>query len=238
MTFAQPSAPGGGDNFTPAEHNGHLMIVYPKSYTDGAKTKHGESSAADVDIVIVDKFGPDGKPLAFINARLFGNLARSVRNDVGGQVLGRLGQGPNTQGSPPWILQNFTDQDAAAAGPVDAAYRAGQFAQAANPMSGAPSAPAQQPAPPVAPQQQQWQPPTQQYGAPPASAPTPAPPQQWQTQPPAAAAPPAPEPYVPPTAPAPAAHIDPNLLAFLASKGLHGPYPDQATAEAVAAQVQ
>lgn len=217
MTFSQPGA--GGDTFNAADHNGHLLIVYPKSYHDEVQTKNGMSSAADVDIVIVDKLGPDGKPLAFINARLFGNLARSVRNDVGGQVLGRLGQGPNTRGTPPWILQNFTEQDAMAATPVDQAYRQGMFK---------PTEPA------AAAQQQSWNPPAQQA--------TGAPTQPW--QPPAAspAAPPTPaatQPaWTPPPAAAPAApQIDPNLLAFLASKGINGPFPDQATAEAVARQI-
>lgn len=194
MAFAQPSAPGSGDNFTPAEHNGHLLIVYPKTYTDGAKTKHGESSAADVDIIIVDKFDATGKPVAFINARVFGNLARSVRNDIGGQVLGRLGQGPNTQGSPPWILTAFTDQDAAAATPIDAAYWAGHFKPTPNPMQnaggGQPAAPGPSPA-----TAQQYAPPAQQWqGAAPAA------PQGYGATPS-----PAPQQYAPSaTAPAPA----------------------------------
>lgn len=249
MTFAQPSAPGGGDQFNAADHRGHLLIIYPKSYQPEVQTKNGPSSAADVDVVIVDKPGPDGRPLHFMNARLFGNLANSVRNDLGGKVLGRLDQ-INTQGGrTPWILQNFTEADAAAAGPADAAYQAGQFRQAQNPMAAAPApaAPAQQyaPAPGAgapAPQQQWQAPPPQQ-----------APPQQWQQQqapPPQeqqwAQSPtqqqwqqPVAQPSAPPasqaaaTAPAPAtgaSAVDPNLLGYLQSKGLPSAPQDMATA--------
>jgi hypothetical protein len=257
VSFSQPAA--GGDNFTAADHNGHLLLIYPKLYKPEEQTKNGVSQAADVDIVVVDKPGPDGAPLVFRDARIFGNLARSVRNDVGGKVLGRLGQGPNTKGTPPWILINFSDQDVATATPVAAAFEAGQFGQPAqNPMAQTP------------PQQQQWQatPPATTAGAAPAqwqgqpSAPaTPpgaAPQQQWQAQQPPAGAyqapqPPAPAPngaaWAPSTAPAaapapppaaaaasaPAAPAyDPALAAFLQSKGVTPP-PDEATARAIAA---
>lgn len=217
MTFAQPSAPGGGDQFNAADHRGHLLIIYPKSYQPEVQTKNGPSSAADVDIVIVDKFGPDGRPLSFIGARLFGNLANSVRNDVGGQVLGRLDQ-INTQGGrTPWVLQNFTDQDAAAAGPAHAAYQQGQFRPTPNPMqspaSAAPTSPAWQNTPP----QQQWNP----TPAPPAA---PAYAQQVPPTAPAWNAPVAPTPTAPvPVAPAAAAQVDPNVLAVLAQNGITPP---------------
>lgn len=233
--FAQPAS-AGGDNFDIKEHIGHLAIIYPKNFDPAVKTKasNDPTAMADCDIILVDKYGPDGKPLAFHDARIFGNLARSVRNDVGGQVLGRLGQGEPSPGrTAPWILTNFSDQDAAMADPIDQAYRQGHFAPTPNPM----------------------QAPAQQYGAPPVSAPTPPP--QWQPQAPApqqawagAVAPPSPTPA--PTAPTPQwqppqqaappasavaapAVIDPGLIAFLASRGINGPFPDQATAEAIAA---
>lgn len=221
--FAQPSSPGGGDTFNASDHNGALLLIYPKNYTDEVQTKNGPSSAAEVDIIVVDRPGPDGRPQFFHAARFFGNLARSVRNDLGGQVLGRLGQGPNTRGTPPWILTNYTDQDAALAGPVHAAYQQGQFKQPQNPMQQQSAAPAQTYAPPSAPAappvQQQWNqppaapaaPPQQQWSPPAQQAPS-APTQQWSPPPaaPAPAAPPAPE-------------IDPNLLQFLAGHGISLP---------------
>lgn len=234
--FSQPSS-AGGDTFNAADHNGHLLLVYPKSYQDEVQTKNGLSSAAEVDIVVVDKPGPDGKPLFFHNARLFGNLARSVRNDLGGQVLGRLGQGPNTRGTPPWILTNFTDQDAAMAGTAHAQYQQGLFKPTENPM--------QQPAPAAAPAQQWTPPPTQQavpaqqqwQQAPPAVAPAPQQ-QQWQQQPapaPYGAPAPAGPPAAPAPAPEPAGGVDPALVQFLAGHGITlPPGANQQQAEAIA----
>lgn len=237
MAFSQPSA--GGDQFDPKDYNGHLVIIYPKSFNAETPTKYGVGPSSDCDIIAVSAVDATGKPAYFQNARLFGNLAKSVSRDLGGQVLGRIGQVPTGNGNPAWVLQPFTDQDAVAATPADTAYRAGQFKQAENPMATG-NAPAGQSAPPQAPAQQAWaaQPPAPAAPQPTASAPAPAwnaaatpaapPQQQWQAPPAAPAA-------APPAAPAPAApEIDPNLIAFLASRGINGPFPDQATAEAIA----
>lgn len=245
MAFAQPSSPSGGDNFNANDHKGALLIVYPKQFLQGIVTTKGLSDAADVDIIVVDKRDETGKPLSFHGARLFGNLARSVRNDIGGQVLGRLNQITSANGNTPWILENFTDQDQAAADPIDTAYRQGHFAPTQNPMqppaasAPAPATPAAtQPAwTPQAPAAPQWQAPP----APAAPAPTPAaaPAPQWSPGPATAPAPtqqwsPPPAPAAPASAVAAPAVIDPSLVAFLASRGINGPFPDQATAEAIA----
>jgi hypothetical protein len=188
--FAQPSA--GGDKFEPKEFGpGVLLLIYPKTYNGQATTKFGESTSADVDLIVVDRVDPEtGGPFYFHNARLFGNLSNSVRDSIGGTVLGRLGQGPNTKGNPPWILNEYNDADAQIAGPIHQKYQAGLFK------------PKEQP-------QQAAQPP---FGAPPQ-----APPAQdmWAGY---NAAPAAPAPAAP--APAPAAPAgDPNI-AFLIAKGV------------------
>lgn len=207
--FAQPSA--GGEKFEPKDFGGALLLIYPKSYNPNETTTFGPSTSADCDIVVVDRPDPTNPNQPFIrrNARLFGNLANSVRDSIGGQVLGRLGQVPTNKGNPAWVLQNYTDADVAAATPVDAAWKAGAFAPPANFQSGAPAQappPARDPwagvnAAPAPPQQQAW------GQAPPAAAPPAQ--QQWQA-PPAAQAPP------PAAAPGPE---DPSI-AFLISKGL------------------
>jgi hypothetical protein len=241
--FSQPSAGGGGgDSFEPKDHFGNLLLVFPKSYVAEFSTKNGVTPKADVDIIVVDKPGPDGKPTALLGAAFFGNLANSVRNDIGGQVLGRLGQGPNTRGTPPWILANFTPEDAAMATPALAAYQAGQFKQAApNPMAspqGTPAGYAQTPQTPASPPaQQQWQ---QQATPAPQAAPayaqqappTAQPQQQWQQPAAPQAGPPA---QTAPQAPA-ASGADPALLARLAQFGINlPPTTPQAQAEAIAA---
>lgn len=238
MAFSQPSAASGGE-FEPKNFNGRLLMIYAKSYNPEVQTKYGASQAADVDVIVVDQQDPaTGKPIVVLDARLFGNLAKSVRNDVGGVVLGRLGQVPTGNGNPAWVLQNFTDEDAALAGPVDAAYRAGQFRQpsqngiaAQTPPSAATPPPAPDPwagmnatpAPPAAPAY-----------VPPATPTAPAQSVQW---PPPSAPPAAPSMSAPP-APAPSgapASVDPNLVAFLEARGVPvTPQMDQATCEAIA----
>jgi hypothetical protein len=231
VTFSQPSA--GGDQFDAKDYNGRLLIVYPKSFAAETPTAHGISPSADCDIVVVDAVDPaTGAPKYFQNARLFGNLAKSVSRDLGGQVLGRLGQVPTQRGNPAWVLQNFTEQDAAMATPADAAYKAGQFKQADNPQQQAPAPQQQwqgapQQAAPAAPQQYAA-PPQQQYQQPPAAAPAP---QQYQQAPqpqygapqsppaqygaPAATAAPQAAPGAPAGAPA-----DPALVARINSFGI------------------
>lgn len=223
LPYSQPS--GQGDKFEPVEHNGHLLLFFPIRYNPEETTKFGASTSANTDIIDVDT----GKVI--LDAKVFGNLANSLRNDCGGGVvLGRLGQGVNTKGNPPWILNPFDPTtDPPRADPLLAQYKAGQFKQPAAPaQSSAPASPAA----------------NQQYPAPAATAP--AAPAQWQAQssapvqtgapqagwnaPPPAAAP------APPPAPAPAAPaVDPNLVAFLAQRGVTvTPGMDQATCEAIA----
>jgi len=126
--FAQPSS--GGDKFEPGDYNGALLLIYPKSYNPNETTKFGPSTSADVDVIVVDRQDPQtGQPVFKRNARVFGNLANSVRDSIGAVVLGRLGQGPNTKGNPPWILGSHSDADEALAGPVHDAYNRGQFKQ-------------------------------------------------------------------------------------------------------------
>lgn len=231
--FSQPSAPNTGDKFEAHEHKGSLLLVYPKVFQENIKTTKGLSDAADVDIIVVDKVGPDGRPLFFSGARLFGNLARSVRNELGGQVLGRLNQITSANGNTPWILENFNDQDAAAADPVHRAYQQGQFRPTPNPMQqaapAANAAPAQWQAqqPPAAAPQQWQQPAPQATGAAWAPAATPL-----------APAAPAPAPAAP-TAPAQAAPaVDPGLVQALQQRGITlPPGATQQQAEAIWASV-
>ena len=171
--FAQPSA--GGEKFEPKDFGGVLLLIYPKSYNPSENTTFGVTTSADVDIVAVDRMDPQtNQPVIKRNARLFGNLANSVRDSIGSVVLGRIGQVPTNKGNPAWVLNSYTDQDAAAAAPVDAAWKAGQFA-----------AQVQQPAAP-APQQYQQQPPAQQWQAGPPAQQAPAQGQAWGQQPQAA----------------------------------------------------
>lgn len=171
--FAQPGA--SGDKFEPKDFNGGLLLIYPKAYDPAAATTFGDSAAADCDIIVVDRPGPDGRPAYFQNARLFGNLALSVRDSIGSQVLGRLGQGPNTKGNPPWILNPFTDSDQAVAMAVHQSYQAGQFKKVDTTSANAAASAAQDPwagvnaAPPAQAQSPAQNAPAPQQTAPPAA---------------------------------------------------------------------
>lgn len=237
MSFSQPSA--GGDQFDAKNHNGQLLIVFPKSFSAETPTAHGISPSADCDIVVVDSIDQStGMPQIYVNARLFGNLAKSVSRDLGGQVLGRLGQVPTQRGNPAWVLQNYTDQDVTLATPALNAYLAGQFKQPDAPA--APTTPAAAPAAPQYPAQGAPAAPPQQWQAP---APPVAGNQGYQapaSQPDGAAWSPAPAPTGQPAAPAPAqapaGAADPALLAKLAQYGINlPPSTPQAQAEAIAA---
>lgn len=226
--FAQPSA--GGEQFEPKDFLGALCLIYPKSYNPNDTTKHGTTTSADVDVVVVDRQDPQtGGPAIKRNARLFGNLANSVRDSIGSVVLGRIGQVPTNKGNPAWVLQNYTDQDAAVAAPVDAAWKAGAFAQQVQQPAGPPAG--QGNMYPAQGQQQYGQPPAQQYPpqqqqyAPPPQAPAQGPPpgqpdlwagQQQYAAPPPAQGPPQQQYGGPPPAAGPE---DPNIAALIA-KGL------------------
>lgn len=192
--FQQPGI--GGDKFTAAEHNGALLLFFPTDYRTDIPTQHGTADAVESKIVNLDT----GQVLE--NTMVFGRaLVGQLKNAApDGMVLGRLGQGQNTKGNPPWMLFSHTEQDVARAEAWIAANPVTKFAQ-----------PQAQSAPPTPPAPGGW-------GAP---APAPASPAPatggWTPQAPA----PAPAAtWTPPAAPAPAPALDPQLVAFLQSKGV------------------
>lgn len=235
--FQQPIR---GDQFDPSEYGGCLLLIYPVEYHAAIPTKFskpGEPDPAAVDchIVVLDRVDPQTHaPVVKYGARIFGRaMVPQLKGGVGGNaILGRLGQGQNTKGNPPWILMDFSEQDAALArqytaqfpdprktpvapptSPVSAPSGTGGWGNAAPNIQGVP-----------VPQAAQWQAPVESQGPPPqwatqypqvpAQAAPAAPPQQWGTP-------------TAPTAPAPATAAvassghDPQLAAFLASKGVN-----------------
>lgn len=218
--FAQPSA--GGDQFDPRLYKGHLLLFVPSQFYAEMPTKNGASAAADTDIIALELIDAQtGKPTVFHNARVFGNLATSVRGAVGGGViLGRLDQGPNTKGNPPWILTEHTEAEAQASVPVYDAYKRGEFVQ---PSAPAQVAPQQYGGPPVAQDVPPWG-----FSSPAAASraiyPNGAPPPQGGSWEPPYAHPTTTAPAVPVT-PAPAAipAVDPQLVAFLNERGVQVP---------------
>lgn len=125
--FQQPAQ--GGDRL-PDLHEliGNLILIKVIEYRQGILTAaYGEKDAVACDVHVLD--GKHGGEV-FGNTLLFqGALIGSLKPAAGGQpVLARLGQGVAKPGqNAPWVLNPFTEQDAALAGPYWTAYQAKQF---------------------------------------------------------------------------------------------------------------
>ncbi|GAA3441044.1 hypothetical protein [Planomonospora venezuelensis] len=110
FAFAQPSA---GSDFRAKDHVGHLLLIYVRELRSGIVTQFGTSDAISCDVVVLtDQSGPRLEPgVLFFQKPLIGSLTGSIGRDP---VLARLGQGTAKPGqSAPYILQPYTEQDAA-----------------------------------------------------------------------------------------------------------------------------
>jgi hypothetical protein len=110
--FQQPSQ---GDQVKVAELVGSLILVWVREFREDITTTFGPADAVACDIHVLD--GSKGGE-KFENTLVFQKaLIGSLRNAVGGEpVLGRIGQGVAKPGqSAPYILQPYTDADAALA---------------------------------------------------------------------------------------------------------------------------
>jgi hypothetical protein len=139
--FQQPGS--GGDKFDCANFNGHLCLFYPTEYRRDIPTTNGPRDVVDCDIAVITAVNPQtGQPFTFTNARIFGAaMVPQLKGAIpDGMVLGRLIQGQNTKGNPPWLLDHHTDQDVAMAMQYIAAHPRQQFAQPAA-QAPAPQAP-------------------------------------------------------------------------------------------------
>lgn len=196
--FQQPAISSPEDKFVAGNHKGHLLLFFPTKFQSQVATAHGESDAVGTKIVDLDT----GQVLE--NALIFATaLVTQLKDAVpDGMVLGRLGQGENTKGNPPWLLSPHNAAEIAVAEAYLAANPRNQFAQ-----------PQTQAAPPTPPA----------YNAP-ATAAAPA----WGGQPVAAPAPAAAPAWSAPAVEAPVDPVDPGLAAALQAKGY--PVPPTHTA--------
>ena len=111
--FNQPSA--GGDRVDMKDLVGSLVLIWVKEVRENVPTPYGESDAVACDIHVLDGLKGGEK---FENTLLFQRaLIGSLRNFTGGEpVLGRVSTGVAKPGqSAPYILSDFTEQDAALA---------------------------------------------------------------------------------------------------------------------------
>jgi hypothetical protein len=136
--FAAPAPPGEG--ITWQEHNGVLLLIEPAAYEQTVSTSYGDTDAVRATVTVLD--GPKAGEV-YEDTLIFPRLLISqTRSKINEKVLGRLGQGQAKPGqSPPWLLQEATEQDVQ----VGVAYlnqrQQGQIAQ---------------PAPAAQPQGDQW----------------------------------------------------------------------------------
>lgn len=107
-TFSEPGV-GGGDQFAPGELNGSLLLITVHEETQEIETKFGAATAIRADIAVLDG-ARKGDVIA--DTLIFPKMLKGqLRGSVGGKVLGRLGQGENKKGNPPWQLAAPTDAD-------------------------------------------------------------------------------------------------------------------------------
>ena len=109
MTFAQPAT----EMFQTNDYPNHLLLIENVGPVETVSTKIGESDAVRADVtVLTDPSGPKEFRQTYVFGKaLIGTLQRAA---AGAMTLGRLGQGPASPGkNPAWILEKFTEQDAA-----------------------------------------------------------------------------------------------------------------------------
>lgn len=100
--FGKPSEIA--DTVKPAEVDGHLLVVRPRTFHPSVTTRYGEGVAIDVDVLDVDT----GE--AFYGCRWFSKvLAATMRDHIGELLLGAMGRGIARGGqSAPWVLTDQT----------------------------------------------------------------------------------------------------------------------------------
>ena len=110
MTFASPT-PDTGDFVKIADLNGALCIFTPSEYLPTFATNFGDTAAVRTTIANLDEGTEHEDVLVFNKA-----IITSLKNNIGAQVLARVGQGVAKPGkSAPWILLDATgDKDAIA----------------------------------------------------------------------------------------------------------------------------
>lgn len=143
MSYAQPAQ---GDKLDlknhGAEYLGKLFLIFPSRIMTNVETSQGTKDRVVVaDVAIIDLLDPlTGQPTLFREAWLFGTvLVNQTANEVpNGKVLGRLSQGANTKGNPPWMLSDYSDADRQTAEQYEAAFPRNAPAQPSGPVAATP----------------------------------------------------------------------------------------------------
>jgi hypothetical protein len=105
--FASPSTATG---IQWKDLKGSLLLVKVHGIEAAIKTVHGDTPAVRADVIVLDG---DQAETTYNDTLIFPKLLQSqVKGQVGGMVLGRLGQGVAKPGqSAPWTLDDATEAD-------------------------------------------------------------------------------------------------------------------------------
>lgn len=108
------SGPASADGIKWVDYKGALLMFDVKGFEPSINTVHGETSAVNATVVVLDG---DHKGEVITDTLVFPKVLQSqIKGNIGGKVLGRLGQGEAKKGqSAPWKLSDATEADKAVA---------------------------------------------------------------------------------------------------------------------------
>jgi hypothetical protein len=137
--FDTPDAPGSGDRFVNAEHEGELLVIKVKGHEADVETSSGTADVIIADVTVVD--GPH-KGEHYADAWLFGKvLVPQLKRKIGRTILGRYGKGQAQKGkTAPWQLDPASEDDTALAIRVMNELQQAEPAKVAGGDSAAPAA--------------------------------------------------------------------------------------------------
>jgi len=103
-TFNPPSTAGEGDRLDVKTVNGHVVLIYVKSYEAAVQTTRGERDAVRLNVADLDT-GEHYIDVLWFPKVIVGTLKRQV----GSVVLAQVGQGvPKPGQNAPWVLNDAT----------------------------------------------------------------------------------------------------------------------------------
>jgi hypothetical protein len=110
----QFSGPSSADGVQWGTYKGDLLLFKVKGYEPSINTVHGETTAVQADVIVLDGANAD---TVVTDTLVFPKVLQSqIKSNIGGMVLGRLGQGEAKKGqSAPWKLSDATEADKAIA---------------------------------------------------------------------------------------------------------------------------
>lgn len=109
ITFSAPGSGGGGSSVTPADLEGHVVVIEPTEYVAAITTSFGEKDAVRATIHDISEQATHEDCLLFP-----GGLIAATKGRIGERVLGVIGKGTAKPGqAAPWIITDASSVPAA-----------------------------------------------------------------------------------------------------------------------------